>query len=175
MKHSFLKIIGIFAVGMILLPALPQFNLNAQSKEQTESVGTAALEKGQGARALEGTWNVVVTIRVCQTGTPIATFKAMDLFIQGGSVLDTNATPPTTRGPGFGSWEHVSENQFSATLRFYMYNADGSLAGVRRVAQDITLGADSNSWESVVGNITYDANGTQTGVGCATAVAQRAE
>jgi len=175
MKHSFLKVIGIFAFGMILMPASPQFNANAQSKEQTESVGSALLEKGNGARALEGTWNVVVTIRVCQTGAAITTFKAMDMFIQGGSVMDTNAAPTSTRGPGFGSWEHVGENQFSATLRFYQYNPDGSFAGVRRVAQDITLGADSSSWESVVGNITYDANGNQTGVGCATAVAARAE
>ena len=174
MKHSFLRIIGIFALGMILLPASSHFNASAQSKEQTESTGSA-LEKGNGARALEGTWNVVVTIRICQTGTPLATFKAMDLFMQGGSVVDTNSTPPTTRGPGFGSWAHVSENQFSATLRFYQYNPDGSFAGVRRVAQEITLAADSNSWESVVSNITYDPSGNQTGTGCATAVATRAE
>ena len=130
---------------------------------------------GKGSRALEGTWNVVVTIRNCQTGTAITSFKAMDLFIQGGSVVDTNAAPPSTRGPGFGSWEFLGDHNFRTTLRFYLYNLDGSFAGVRRIAQEISVGEDNNTWESTVGITVFNPAGDQVATACGTSAAVRAE
>ena len=178
MKHSFLKVIGFFAFGFVLTLAFAQFS-NAQSREQATEVKAAEPETsnvtGKGARAIEGTWNVVVTLRDCATGAPLGTFKAMDLFIQGGSLVDTNAAPPTTRGPGFGSWESTGEQQFSATLRFFFYNPDGTFAGVRRVAQEISMAGDNNSWESVVTNIIFNPAGNPVATGCGTASATRAE
>lgn len=174
MKHSFLKVIGLLALGLVLMPALADPGISAQSREQPAELNVAD-DTGRGAREIEGTWNVVVTIRNCQTGTPVASFKAMDLFIQGGSIVDTNAAPPSTRGPGFGSWEFVGEHKFSSVLRFYLYNPDGSFAGVRRIAQEISLGGDNNSWESTVGIIVFDPAGNMIATACGTAAATRAE
>ena len=178
MKHTFLKVIGIIAFGIVLMPAFIQFGSSAQKREQSEDIKAAGVNAdfvGKGARAIEGTWMVTVTLRNCDTGDPLGTFKAMDLFIQGGSVVDTNAAPPTTRGPGFGSWEYLGVQQFTATLRFFIYNPDGTFAGTRRVAQEISMGADNNSWESTVTNIIFNPAGTPIATGCATASAVRAE
>jgi hypothetical protein len=179
MKRSFLRFIGLFAFSLVIIPAFNHLGLSAQTREDAVELKTSQTEianfTGKGARALEGTWNVVVTLRNCDTGAPLGTFKAMDLFIQGGSMVDTNAAPPSTRGPGFGSWEYVGEQQFTATLRFFIYNPDGSFAGVRRVAQEISMGDDNNSWESNVTNIIFNPAGTPIATGCGTASAVRAE
>jgi hypothetical protein len=179
MKRSFLKVIGLLAFGLLVTPAFNQFCFNAQVREQAADSKASESETtsftGKGARALEGTWNTVVTLRDCTTQAPLGTFRAMDMFIQGGSLVDTNAAPPTTRGPGFGSWSYVGEQQFTATLRFFIYNPDGTFAGVRRVAQEITMAEDNNTWESTVANIIYNPAGTPVATGCATAVASRAE
>jgi len=179
MKHSFLKVIGIFTFGLVLMPAFIQFGSSAQKLERSEEVKATESANadlvGKGARAIEGTWMVTVTLRNCDTGDPLGTFKAMDLFIQGGSVVDTNAAPTATRGPGFGSWEYSGVQEFTATLRFFIYNPDGSFAGVRRIAQNITMGFDNNSWESTVTNIIFNPAGTPIATGCATASAVRAE
>ena len=150
---------------------------------QKTAVGTEGLagsspladDEGRGSRAIEGTWNVLVTIRNCETGAPVATFKAMNIFIQGGSVIDTNAAPTATRGPGFGSWEFVGDHDFRSTLRFYIYNPDGSFAGVRRLAQVYSMGADNNSWESTVAITVFDAAGNMIATACGTAIASRTE
>jgi hypothetical protein len=175
MKDTFLKAIRILALGLTVGLTLTQISLQAQSREQGDGPNAAAVETGRGARAIEGTWNVVVTLRNCTTGAPLATFKAMDLFIQGGSMVDTNAAPPSTRGPGFGSWQYAGEHQFTAVLRFFLYNTDGTFAGTRRIAQDITIADDNNSWESTVGTIVFDPAGNPVATGCGTAVAARAE
>ena len=179
MKHSLLRLIGLFSLGLAMTPAFAPSGTGAQTREQPVEVKSSELETasltGKGARAIEGTWNVVVTLRDCQSQAPLGTFRAMDMFIQGGSIVDTNAAPPTTRGPGFGSWEYIGEQQFAATLRFFIYNPDGTFAGVRRLAQEISLGLDNNSWESTVTTIIFNPAGTPIATGCATAIASRAE
>lgn len=177
MKHPFSKVIVFMAVSLVLIPAFNQFGLNAQALEQAADSKAAGSDAtaftGKGARAIEGTWNVVVTLRDCQSQAPLGTFRAMDMFIQGGSIVDTNAAPPTTRGPGFGSWEYTGEQQFTATLRFFIYNPDGTFAGVRRLAQEIVVAPDNNSWESTVATIIFNPAGTPIVTGCATATAVR--
>ena len=178
MKHSFLKAIVLLAFGLILTPAFNQLELKAQTREQTADAkpeSESAGFTGKGARAIEGTWNVVVTLRDCTTSAPVGTFRAMDIFIQGGSVIDTNAAPPSTRGPGFGSWAYTGEQQFTATIRFFIYNPDGTFAGVRRLVQEIVMGPDNNTWESTVATIIFNPAGVPIVTGCATASAVRAE
>lgn len=179
MKRPISRAMIFLAVSLILIPAFNQFGLNAQVREQAADGKAAEPEAtsftGKGARSIEGTWNVVVTLRDCQSQAPLGTFRAMDMFIQGGSIVDTNAAPPTTRGPGFGSWEYTGEQQFTATLRFFIYNPDGTFAGVRRLAQEIVVAPDNNSWESTVATIIFNPAGTPIATGCATATAARAE
>jgi hypothetical protein len=179
MKYKSIKTVvaSLFVFTAIIfmghLSAYPQ--TAAEGTDRLASASPLADTDGRGSRAIEGTWNVVVTIRNCETGAPVATFKAMNMFIQGGSVIDTNAAPTSTRGPGLGSWEFVGDHDFRSTLRFYIYNADGSFAGVRRLAQNYSMAPDNNSWESTVAITVFDAAGNMIATACGTAVASRAE
>jgi hypothetical protein len=178
MKIKIMKIVPSLLLVITAIAALGHLSAYSQKSAGevvVESGSLAAELTGKGSRALEGTWNVIVTIRNCQTGTPVAAFKAMDLFIQGGSLVDTNAAPPSTRGPGFGSWEFVAEHEFSSVLRFFLYNADGSFAGVRRIAQNISLGEDNAAWTSDVSITVFDPAGNQVATACGTAAGTRAE
>jgi hypothetical protein len=132
----------------------------------------------EGARAIEGLWNTAVTIRNCQNGDPILTFRAMDLFNQGGTEVDTNnAVPsamfPSVRPPGFGIWQYLGVRRFSVNIRFFLFNPDGTPAGHRRIVQDILLSENNDTWESTVATTNYDLNGNVTSTGCATASATR--
>jgi hypothetical protein len=179
MKYKSMKnaVASLFVFAAILLLGhLSSYSQKtAGGSDHLASASPLADNEGRGSRAIEGTWDVVVTIRNCETGAPVATFKAMDMFIQGGSVVDTNAAPPSTRGPGFGSWEFVGDHEFRSTVRFYMYNPDGSFAGVRRLAQTYSVSVDNNSWESTVGITVFNPAGTMIATACGTAIASRAE
>ena len=178
MKYRSMKLV---ATSLLVTAILALGHLSAYSQKSagedviSRDPDSLADNSGKGSRALEGTWNVIVTIRNCQTGASLTSFKAMDLFIQGGSVVDTNAAPPSTRGPGFGSWEFLGDHDFNTTLRFFLYNPDGTFAGVRRIAQNIAMGDDNNSWESTVGITVFNPAGDQIATACGTAVASRAE
>jgi len=179
MKYKSTKLVAtcLFVITAILaLGHLSAYSQKTAGEEMgNREVTSPADNTGKGSRALEGAWMATVTIRNCDTGAPVATFKAMDLFIQGGSVVDTNAAPPSTRGPGMGSWEFVSGPDFKSVLRFFLYNPDGTFAGVRRIAQNITVGDDNNTWESTVGITVFNPAGDQVATACGTAVAARAQ
>ena len=165
----------VFAAIVFLAHLSAYSQTTAAGIDRAASATPLADNEGKGSRAIEGTWNVLVTIRNCETGAPVASFRAMDIFIQGGSVIDTNAAPTSTRGPGFGSWEFLGDHDFRSTVRFYIYNPDGSFAGVRRLAQNYSMGADNNSWESTVAITVFDAAGNMIATACGTAIASRAE
>jgi hypothetical protein len=179
MKHTSMKFTvgSLFVIAILALAHLSTYSQKTAGEADTinREANSLADNGGKGSRALEGTWNVVVTIRNCQTGASITSFKAMDLFIQGGSVVDTNAAPPSTRGPGFGSWEYLGDHNFRTALRFFLYNADGSFAGTRRIAQEISIAEDNETWESTVGITVFDPAGTLIATACGTATAARAQ
>lgn len=52
------------------------------------------------ADPIEGVWEAVATVRNCTTGEPITTFRGSQLMHRGGTLSDTNAGAPSTRGPG---------------------------------------------------------------------------
>jgi hypothetical protein len=178
MNKISLKTISGLALAVILVLAAVQIPASAQEPKdlQAEQRQEASLEISASAKKeerIEGVWDSRVTIRNCQTGNPVVTFRAMDTFIHGGSLVDTNANPPTTRGPGFGRWQYVGGGQYTATFRFFLYNPDGTFAGVRRVTQTIDLeGDDLNSMVTIE---VFDPNDTLISTACATATARRVE
>src|SRR6476661_7099606 len=72
---------------------------------------TAALGQGRlpAGNRLEGSWNVRVTIRNCQTGDAIRSFDSVTEFMQGGTLIDsTSGVPQAFKTPGQGIWEHTT-------------------------------------------------------------------
>ncbi len=126
---------------------------------------------------IEGLWDSRVTIQDCQSGAVLKAFRAQELFIRGGSLIDTNAAPnaPTTRGPGFGRWEYLGGQRYTATFRFFRFNPDGTFAGVQKVTRAIELNADSNQYTGAVIFESFDANDQLIQTGCGTETSTRLE
>ena len=134
--------------------------------------GEAVAQTSSGADPMEGVWESVVTARNCTTGEAVGTFRGAQVFHRGGTLSDTNASPPTTRGPGFGVWSRTASG-YTATFRFYRYNPDGSLAGTTRVTRVMSLSADANTVNSTNSVQVLGLDGSMQQSTCATDVSTR--
>lgn len=97
------------------------------------------------ANRIVGTWEYQVNVSNCETGQTLFQFRAASVFNAGGTLLDTNSQPPTTRGPAFGVWTYNPRaRNWIAEMRLNRYNPDGSFAGVNEVRRTLTISRDGN-------------------------------
>ena len=134
--------------------------------------GAPATASPQQSAPLQGVWDSQVTLTDCN-GFTLAVFRAYEMFHQGGTLTNTDNTPPTLHGPGFGTWERVDGRKCTAPFQFFNFNSDGTFAGVQKIARQIRLAPDGNSYTSTVTFETYDPNGVLVFSGCGTEVATR--
>ena len=125
------------------------------------------------ADPMEGIWEITGTVRNCATNSTIATFRAADVMHRGGTLTDTNAGPPTARGPGFGVWSRNADGTYSVKIRNYRYNADGSFAGTNVLTSTRMLSADANTYSGETRNDTRDAAGAVLSTVCVTEAGAR--
>jgi hypothetical protein len=139
-----------------------------------QACGGGTVAQATGADAVEGSWEALITVRDCTTGATILTARGQEVFHRGGTMTDTNASPPTTRGVGFGTWRRDAAGAgYTARFRFNRYNPDGSFAGTQRVTRVFTLSADGGTQTSINTSQTLDAAGTVLQSGCAGDVSTR--
>jgi hypothetical protein len=122
---------------------------------------------------LEGAWNV--TVNVCNNGP---TVTRLNTFMFGGTMQEFAAfvSPPLAapRGPGHGIWEHSTDGHHSYTVKFFVFNADGTLAGWRIEMRDVVVDVSGSSYTATGTSQLYDINGNPVGPpGCATETATR--
>src|SRR5262249_12458660 len=127
----------------------------------------------QDAQTLEGTWRVTVTLRNCQTGTPIRTVLALNTFLPGGSMFE--AANGILRSPSHGTWQKIDGQDYTATFMFFTFNPDGTWLGSNKITRNIMLGKDHQTFTAVASVGVFDASGKLTATGCATEAAQRFE
>jgi len=133
---------------------------------------TATGQRTVGGK-LEGAWNVTVTI--CNNGP---TGTRLNTFMFGGTMQEFAAlvSPlvPVRRGPGHGVWEHSTDGQYSYTVKFFVLNADSTLAGWRIETRDVTVDVSGSSYTATGTSQLYDINGNPVGPPiCATETATR--
>jgi hypothetical protein len=128
------------------------------------------------ARRLEGTWQVQVTLRNCQTGAVLRTAPAFLTFASGGTLVETTTVfSSSQRGPGHGFWEHTGGKTFKAVSKAFFFNPDGTWAGTQTLTQQIEFADDPDAFNSTATTEVVAPNGTVILSGCATAVAHRME
>jgi hypothetical protein len=128
--------------ALALAPAIAALLLVQACGGSNDAIAQAT----SGADPVEGVWESSITIRDCTSGAVVRSFKGVNTFHRGGTLSDTNNTPPTPRGPGMGVWRAGARaGSYTASFRFYRYNPDGTLAGSQRVNRSFTLAADGNS------------------------------
>jgi hypothetical protein len=127
----------------------------------------------QNGASLEGAWDSQVTSTDCN-GHILMAFRAFEAYHQGGTLTTTgNANSPALSSPGIGTWQRTGMRTFSAPLQFFTFNPDGSFAGIVKIAGQIHLSADGNSYTGTNTFAVYDPDGNLVFSGCGTEVATR--
>jgi hypothetical protein len=163
--------VAVFGIALTLTPNLSQAQGAADSRDDRDSRGSG--KTADDARPIEGLWQSEVTIRVCQTGDAVVTFRAVNMFIRGGALSVTDDAPPTLRGPGFGQWYHAGGRRYTDGFRFNQFSPDGTFAGVFKVARKITLNHAADRFTSSVTADIFDANNNLVESVCATETSRR--
>ena len=171
MKMRTLRVVsGVALALMLALTMTPMWTSAQEEAQDTEDVQRQEGSRGRSPRArkIEGVWDVRVTRRDCQTGDPTGINpRVMNMFNRGGTLLETPSGPPTRRGPGLGTWQHLGGRSYSSVFRFFRFNADGTFAGTQRVARTIELSRDANEFTATASFEVFDANDNLIQTGCA--------
>jgi hypothetical protein len=123
---------------------------------------------------MEGTWDMRVTPRDCQTGRSLGTFRALSTFSCGGTMIEVDAgEPPGRRSTGQGSWRHLGERCYETVLRFFVFHPDGTHAETQKVTRLIELSADGDEFSATASVEVFDADDSIVRTLCATTTARR--
>ena len=161
MRNTFFKTIGGVALAISLLTML--------------ATQKASSQQGGGGR-LDGTWDVQLTIRNCQTGVAIRTFPEVATFMFGGMMLDsTSGIPQALKTPGQGVWSHVSGDIYQFSFKSLNFDAGGNFTGWTKVTHEATLNSDASEYTSEGTAEVFNANGISIFKGCSTTTATRFE
>ena len=127
-----------------------------------------------GGGRLEGTWDVQVTIRNCQTGAEIRTFASLTEFMFGGTLIDsTSGTPQAQRSPGHGVWSHVNGDTYRFSFKAFNFDPAGNFTGWTRISHEAVLDSNGSEYSSAGTSEIYAPNGTLLFTGCSTTTATR--
>ena len=157
------------AAALAIVPAVITTFLIQACGGSSDAVAQSSPPAGD---PVEGVWDSVITARDCTTNAALATFRGMNMLHRGGTVTDTNASPISTRGPGFGTWTRAGDT-YTAKFQFYTYGADGVVTGIRKVTRVFTLSADGNTSNATNTNELVNLAGTVIERGCGTDVSTR--
>jgi hypothetical protein len=136
-------------------------------------LATQATASDQETPRLNGVWNVSVTVRSCEAGEVIRNVRAVNLFIQDGSMTETSSN--SQRSNSVGTWRHRRDNIYTSMFEFFRYTPDGAFATTARVVRTIELSHDGNRFVSTGIVEDFDAQNTKVSIGCSTETAERAQ
>lgn len=180
MKNTITKTIGAMS-AVLMLALLAQISAFAQKDKSVEEQSGFQTEESFSAqddneKKLEGSWNIQVTRRNCQTGEALVTFPTMTTFMSGGTMQDYGiALAPTGRGPGHGVWRHQSGRRYSAAFQFFLFGADGISTGKQIIRRQIELSRSGNGYAAVGAVEVFNTGGTVVANICTTETGTRFE
>jgi hypothetical protein len=158
MRNKFLKGLGTIALAISLASMFAPVWVSGQS----------------GGGRLEGTWDVQVTIRNCQTGAEIRNFASLTTFMFGGTTLDsTSGIPQSLKTPGQGVWQHVSGDTYRFSFKSFSFDAGGNFTGWTKIIHEAMLDSNGSQYVSAGTSEVYAPNGTLVLTGCSTTTATR--
>lgn len=162
MKRQILKAIGSVSLAIFILAVFGQLWVSGQGQ-------------GGNDQGLIGSWNLVVSLRDCDTGMVFVSFPGMNTYNRGGTMQQTAVPEPGgTALPGHGVWGHQTGRDYSGAFQFFTLNPDGSFGKVI-VRSAISLGQGGDSYSSTDTGEILDANGDLLFRACSTTTATRFE
>jgi hypothetical protein len=158
MRKQTLKAISRASLAILVLAVFGQMWVSAEA---------------QNEQGLVGSWDLQVTLRDCDTGTPLVTFAAINTYNQGGTMNQASRHPPgAAPSGGHGVWSHTTGRDYSAAFRFFGFTSAGVFTGKTTVRSTIDLDQNGDSYTSTdTGEIlTADGNLIRS---CSTSTATR--
>jgi len=136
----------------------------------TGSRGVSAQE-WKGGRTIVGTWQTVVTPRVCATGAPLPiTFPGILTFEQGGTMTGTSTAVSSV----YGVWDRLRGfSQYSFSSISQRYSAAGAFLGNRRIDQNVTIDESGDMFTSEGTFVDTDPAGNPIANGCSSSAGTR--
>ncbi len=118
--------------------------------------------------ALEGAWQVEVTLRVDGPDCTIAPivgvgpnpFPSFNTFHRGGTMSEFGTrAPPATRTSGHGVWKRTGFRAFDYRLLFYSFDVNGLLTATMDIRSDLKLAMNGQTFEGVSRFVRTDISG----------------
>lgn len=123
---------------------------------------------------LEGSWDVRVSLRNCQTGDVIRSFDSVTQFMSGGTVIDsTSGVPQALKTPGEGIWEHTVDSNYRFKFKSFTFDASGNYTGYTIIQHEAILDDSADNYESAGTAEIYAPNGILVATGCSSTTATR--
>ena len=163
MKTRYLNIISGMALATTLALAT-QNSVLAQSGQE---------QRGKEQQPLEGVWDISITIRSCTTGAALATGRAIQIFIDGGTM--TEIADRSNRSAGLGTWRHLGGRNYATHHKFIEYSVAGSFNGTTVLTREIELSANADDFTATTTTEVFNAAGQLINTVCATSTATRFE
>jgi hypothetical protein len=138
---------------------------------QTATVHNAGLLPGPASRIV-GTWRSEVALQPCGGGPTVAAFTTLVTYHAGGTLSDTNSSPPALRSPGHGLWRFVGNSQYRARFQMFLFLPGGEYDGYNDVQTKVILGGGNGNTSSVVVR-RYNADGSLRAQLCGDGVGER--
>ncbi len=174
-----MKTIGTTTLAILMIAAFANISTFAQDKtdeQSNENQTSENFSQNRNVRLLEGSWNVQVTRRNCQTGEAQVSFPTMSNFNEGGTMNDYGiAMAPTGRGPSFGVWNHQSGRHFTNNFQFFLFGADGATTGRQIIRRQIEVSRSGDEYTAIGAVQVFNTAGTVTANICTTETATRFE
>jgi len=135
-----------------------------------------SMAQHHGGGRLEGAWSTQVSIIDCQTGTVLATFANMPVFMAGGTMVEsTTSTAPALRTQGEGVWRHTTGNNYVFRFKSFSFDDQYVFTGWTIIQANVSLDSTGDAYTSAAIIEFYDASGVLLGTGCAESVGTRFE
>ena len=160
MKNQILRTIGGATLAIVALGVFAQVWVSAQPQK--------------GDQGLVGSWDLLVTLRDCESGVPFVTFPAMNTYNQGGTTQQTAVPDPgMTALPGHGAWSHDIGRSYSGAFQFFLLNPNPALTRRVIVRSSISLDLGGDSYSSTDAAEIFNMAGEVVDRGCSTSMATR--
>ena len=173
-----MKIIGAMS-AILMIAVFANISMFAQDKDdelQNENQTQENWRQVRYDRLLEGSWNVQVTRRNCQTGEAQVSFPTMSNFNRGGTMNDYGiAMAPSGRGTSFGVWNHQSGRRFTNNFQFFLFGADGITTGRQIIKRQIEVSRFGSTYTATGAVEVFNTAGTVVATVCTTETATRFE
>ena len=124
--------------------------------------------------AVMGRWNVEITLRDCADGKRTGMLRSVNVFSRDGALVESGSrTAGAIAGRGYGTWRHEGGDRYSAVLRYYRFERDGSVAELQRITRSLRMSADGKRFSGTALLEIIDSGDRVLVARCATEVAER--